>query len=140
MPELSRHVWHLCQNLKEVLEKLGKPQKNGQKLADLLCFAQIYIVQIQNDMATIFPFKHAFLKVSFRPSGIEGQNEPFKRSVVAKLMEWHWFLSCRVTLRENRGKFPIFEKSPKTEQKIFFLKILKSTHPKIRSKATQKRY
>ena len=56
--------------------------KNGP-----FCFAQIYIVQIQNDMATIFPFKHAFLKVSFRPSGIEDQNESFPRSVVAKLMK-----------------------------------------------------
>ena len=100
-----------------------------------ICFAQIYIVQIQNDMATIFPFKHAFLKVSFRPSGIEGQNEPFKRSVVAKLMEWHWFLSCRVTLRENRGKFPIFEKSPKTEQKIFFFENFKKYSPKDQVKS-----
>ena len=77
----------LVPKLKGSPRKIRKTTKNGQKLADLLCFAQIYIVQIQNDMATIFPFKHAFLKVSFRPSGIEGQNEPFKRSVVAKLME-----------------------------------------------------
>ena len=34
-------------------------------------------------------------------------------------------MSCRVALRENRGKFLIFEKSAKMEQKIFFLKILK---------------
>ena len=36
LSELSRHVWHLCQNLREVLQKLEKPQKNAQKWANLL--------------------------------------------------------------------------------------------------------
>ena len=71
-----------------LVPKLKSPRKIRKTTKKWpICFAQIYIVQIQNDMATIFPFKHAFLKVSFPPSGIEGQNEPFKRSVVAKLME-----------------------------------------------------
>ena len=41
------------------------------------------------------------------------------------LMDWHWFLSCRVALRENRGKILNFEKSAKMEQKMYFFENFK---------------
>ena len=121
---------------REVLEKSGKPQKNGQKWANLLnTNFQSSSSEWCDDHFSLLTY---LFKAPFWPSGIEGQNEPFSRSVVTKLIEWHWFLSCRVAWRENMGKINNFEKSAKMGQKMFFLKILKNTHQKIRSKATQK--
>ena len=54
LPELSRHIWHLCQNFREVHQKLGKPQKIAKNWS--ICFVQIYTVQVQNDVTIFFSF------------------------------------------------------------------------------------
>ena len=114
----------LVPNIKESPPKNRKTTKNDPKWA--------------YSLDTTFHYS-TFLTYLW-PSGIEGQNEPFPRSVVTKLFEWHWFLSYRVAWRENIGKINNFEKSAKRSRKYFFLKILKNTHQILRSKATQNWY
>ena len=51
------------------------------------------------------------------------------------MIEWHWFLSCRVAWRENMGKINNFEKSAKMGQKMFFFENLKKYSPKDQVKS-----
>ena len=101
LPELSRHVWHLCQNFREVLQKLGKPQKMAKNWP--ICFAQIYIVQVRNDVTKKF-------KVSFWPSIPDGQTEIFKKAFEKEKWSSHHseLEQCKFAQSKSANFWPFF--------------------------------